>query len=110
MNDEAQKRIAAMEQELVEERRARQALVETSVQLNSMLNLSELLRAIVGSATQLLQSETGSLMLLDEENIREVIAFPKIGQGYDPMMDAPSTIDEAQWKELGLNITALTKG
>jgi aspartyl-tRNA synthetase len=45
------------------------------------------------------------MVLLDEENIREVIAFPKIGQGYDPLMDAPSTIDEAQWKELGLSIT-----
>lgn len=45
------------------------------------------------------------MMLLDEENIREVIAFPKIGAGYDPMMDAPSTIDEAQWKELGLKLS-----
>ena len=42
------------------------------------------------------------MVLLDEENIREVMAFPKIGQGYDPLMDAPSTIDEAQWAELGL--------
>lgn len=42
------------------------------------------------------------MLLLNEENIREVIAFPKMGNGYDPMMDAPSTIDEAQWKELGL--------
>lgn len=42
------------------------------------------------------------MMLTDNENIREVIAFPKMGNGYDPMMDAPSTVDEAQWKELGL--------
>lgn len=42
------------------------------------------------------------MVLLDEPNIREVIAFPKIGQGFDPMMGAPDVIDEAQWKELGL--------
>lgn len=44
------------------------------------------------------------MLLTDDENIREVMAFPKIGNGYDPMMDAPSTIDEAQWKELGLKL------
>lgn len=44
------------------------------------------------------------MFLLNEENIREVIAFPKIGLGTDPMMDSPSTIDEAQWLEMGLRI------
>jgi aspartyl-tRNA synthetase len=42
------------------------------------------------------------MLLTDTENIREVIAFPKIGGGYDPLMDAPSTIDPQQWAELGL--------
>ncbi len=42
--------------------------------------------------------------LLDEPNIREVIAFPKMGFGYDPLMDAPSTVDDAQLLELGLRI------
>lgn len=42
------------------------------------------------------------MFLTDEENIREVMAFPKIGQGHDPLMGAPSTIDEEQWKEIGL--------
>ncbi len=45
------------------------------------------------------------MMLTDNENIREVIAFPKMGNGYDPMMDAPSIVDDAQWKELGLQVT-----
>lgn len=45
------------------------------------------------------------MMLTDNENIREVIAFPKMGNGYDPMMDAPSVVDDAQWKELGLQVT-----
>ncbi len=42
--------------------------------------------------------------LLDEPNIREVIAFPKMGLGYDPMMDAPAPVDQKQLKELGLII------
>jgi aspartyl-tRNA synthetase len=45
------------------------------------------------------------MFLTDDENIREVIAFPKVGQGYDPMMDAPSPVDAQQWKELGLRLT-----
>jgi len=45
------------------------------------------------------------MALTDTENIREVIAFPKMGNGYDPMMDAPSTIDAQQWAELGLRIS-----
>ncbi|MBI1757218.1 MAG: aspartate--tRNA ligase [Fimbriimonas ginsengisoli] len=45
-----------------------------------------------------------AMLLSDTENIREVIAFPKMGNGYDPMMDAPSPIDEGQWKELGLRL------
>jgi len=44
------------------------------------------------------------MFLMDDENIREVMAFPKIGQGYDPLMDAPSTIDAQQWSELGLRL------
>ncbi len=44
-------------------------------------------------------------ILTDTENIREVIAFPKTGNGYDPMMDAPSTIDAQQWAELGLRLS-----
>lgn len=42
------------------------------------------------------------MQLTDTENIREVMAFPKVGGGYDPLMDAPSTIDAQQWAELGL--------
>jgi len=45
------------------------------------------------------------MLLNDTENIREVIAFPKIGGGYDPMMDAPSTVDPQQWAELGLRLS-----
>lgn len=40
--------------------------------------------------------------LMSEDNIREVIAFPKNGSGVDVMMNSPSTVDEAQLKDLGL--------
>jgi len=45
------------------------------------------------------------MLLTDDENIREVMAFPKIGNGYDPLMDAPSTIDPQQWAELGIRLS-----
>ncbi len=40
--------------------------------------------------------------LIDEKNIREVIAFPKNGSGVDAMMNSPSAVDKAQLKELHL--------
>ncbi len=43
-------------------------------------------------------------ILQNEPNIREVIAFPKTGDGRDLMMNAPSEIEEKQLKELRLEI------
>jgi len=45
------------------------------------------------------------MLLTDTENIREVIPFPKMGNGIDPLMDAPSPIDPQQWAELGLRLS-----
>lgn len=45
------------------------------------------------------------MILHNEPNIRETIAFPKTGEGRDPMMDSPSSISAKQLKELGLKIT-----
>jgi aspartyl-tRNA synthetase len=39
-----------------------------------------------------------------EENIREVIAFPKTQSGGDPLTNAPSAVDPAQLAELGLRL------
>ena len=38
--------------------------------------------------------------LTGEQNIREVVAFPKNGSGVDVMMSSPSVVDAAQLKEL----------
>ena len=43
-------------------------------------------------------------IVLDEPSIREVIAFPKTGDGLDLMMGAPAEISTAQLKELHLKI------
>ena len=48
-------------------------------------------------------------ILAGEDNIREVIAFPKTQSGADPLTGAPSAIDAAQLKELGLGITPRPK-
>jgi len=42
------------------------------------------------------------MILKNEPSIREVIAFPKTGDGRDLMMNAPSPIDKQQLKELGI--------
>ncbi|HDQ16805.1 MAG TPA: aspartate--tRNA ligase [Candidatus Vogelbacteria bacterium] len=43
------------------------------------------------------------LMILENEpNIREVMAFPKTGEGRDLMMNSPAEISKEQLKELGL--------
>jgi aspartyl-tRNA synthetase len=43
-------------------------------------------------------------LLVGEENIREVIAFPKTQSGSDPLTQAPTDIDPAQLAELGLRL------
>jgi len=43
-------------------------------------------------------------ILAGEENIREVIAFPKTQSGSDPLTDAPTAIDDAQLRDLGLRL------
>ncbi|HEY7628627.1 MAG TPA: aspartate--tRNA ligase, partial [Ilumatobacteraceae bacterium] len=41
-------------------------------------------------------------ILAGEENIREVIAFPKTQSGMDPMTNAPTPVDAKQLTELGI--------
>ena len=44
------------------------------------------------------------MILQNEPNIREVIAFPKTGEGRDLMMGSPAPITEKQLKELGIKL------
>ena len=44
------------------------------------------------------------MILQNEPNIREVIAFPKTGEGHDLMMDAPSEVEKMQLKELHIKV------
>ena len=44
------------------------------------------------------------MILQNEPNIREVIAFPKTGEGKDLMMGSPSEIPDKQLKELGIKL------
>ena len=43
-------------------------------------------------------------VLAGEENIREVIAYPKTQSGADPLTGAPTPIDDLQLEELGLRV------
>jgi aspartyl-tRNA synthetase len=43
-------------------------------------------------------------LLAGEENIREVIAFPKTQSGLDPLTGAPTELDARQLQELGLRL------
>ena len=47
-------------------------------------------------------------LLAGEENIREVIAFPKTQSGSDPLTNAPTPLDPAHLEELGLRLAPET--
>lgn len=44
------------------------------------------------------------MVLTNETNIREVVAFPKNGSGVDVMMSSPSSVEPAQLKELSISL------
>jgi aspartyl-tRNA synthetase len=44
------------------------------------------------------------MVLVGEENIREIVAFPKNGSGVDAMMQTPNTVDIEQLDDLNLRI------
>ena len=45
-------------------------------------------------------------IMLGQESIREVIAFPKTASGADPLTGAPAPVDAAQLREVGLRTLA----
>jgi aspartyl-tRNA synthetase len=44
------------------------------------------------------------MLLAGEGSIRDVIAFPKVASGYDPLTGAPTTITEQQRAEAGVDV------
>ncbi|MEA2088464.1 MAG: aspartate--tRNA ligase [Patescibacteria group bacterium] len=44
------------------------------------------------------------MLLADEPNIREVMAFPKDGKARDLMLDTPAKVDQKMLKDLGIKI------
>lgn len=49
-------------------------------------------------------------LLVGAKSIRDVIAFPKIGNGWDPLTDAPAPITLEQRKEAGVDAKPKKKG
>ena len=47
-------------------------------------------------------------LLAGEPNIREVIAFPKVSSGADPLTGAPAPVPAAQLEELGIRVVEKT--
>ena len=45
------------------------------------------------------------MILENEPNIREVMAFPKNGEGKDLMMNSPGNVSDKQMKELGIKLS-----
>jgi aspartyl-tRNA synthetase len=43
------------------------------------------------------------MLLAGANSLRDVIAFPKTGAGFDPLTGAPTPITEAQRKEAGID-------
>jgi len=46
------------------------------------------------------------MVLAEERNLRDTIAFPKNQAGFDPMSGAPSPVEEEQLDELGIRVLA----
>lgn len=49
------------------------------------------------------------MLLLDEPNLREVVAFAPNGKGMDLMMGSPSTVDKTQLRELNIELSQKAK-
>jgi phosphoserine phosphatase RsbU/P len=73
--------VSWLERQLRPEVAARKRLVEAAIQLTSTFDADKLLQLIMSSATELLDAETSSLMLVDEEAKELVIAVATGARG-----------------------------
>ena len=44
------------------------------------------------------------MLISKSTSIRDVIAFPKTARGFDPMMEAPTRVEEKQLIDYGLRL------
>lgn len=49
------------------------------------------------------------MLLTNSASIRDVIAFPKTARGHDPLMQAPTPVDDKRLREYGLKLTITGK-
>jgi aspartyl-tRNA synthetase len=49
------------------------------------------------------------MLLAGADSLREVIAFPKTGNGFDPLTSAPAPITAAQRREAGVDVVPPVK-
>jgi aspartyl-tRNA synthetase len=47
------------------------------------------------------------MFLSGKDNIKDVIAFPKNQNAFDPMTEAPNLVDENQLRELGISVNKI---
>ena len=89
---------AALKRDLTEERRISHALIDSSVRLNSMFNLPELLQTIMQTAADLLQAGAASLLLYDEAK-KELTFEVAVGDSEDQVktMRLPADKGIAGW-------------
>lgn len=87
MNEKGANSVTVLRRELDAERRARRALVDASIRLNSLLSLPELLAATMETASGLMGAETSSILVLDAsgKQLTFAVATGKAGEGLTEM-------------------------
>jgi GAF domain-containing protein len=90
--------VATLKRDLTEERRIRRALIDSSIRLNSMFNLPELLETIMQTAANLLGAEAASLLMYDEAK-QELTFEVAVGETEDQIktMRMPADKGIAGW-------------
>jgi len=72
--------------------------------LSALNNDQDVVQGLTFTVEHRTRANYDRLLLGGSESIRDFIAFPKNNSGRDVMLDAPSSIDEKQLKELSIMI------
>ena len=46
------------------------------------------------------------MQMLGLDNLRDVVAYPKVQNASEPMTDCPSVVDDVQLRDLGIEVSA----